>query len=149
METKILNKIILIRNINVIFVIFTLFSTLFNMANIILLRDNNINYRIIISNIVTILLYLIVIHGINRRKPWVILYVLLLSYVHILISLLTPGFLTDIQPLLTVPGLETNIHPLLMVPFEALSVIYFAYQIFIFSKAEVRNYFKEYDYHII
>ena len=119
------------------------------MANIILLRDNNINYRIIISNIVTILLYLIVIHGINRRKPWVILYVLLLSYVHILISLLTPGFLTDIQPLLTVPGLETNIHPLLMVPFEALSVIYFAYQIFIFSKAEVRNYFKEYDYHII
>ena len=149
METKILNKIILIRNINVIFVIFTLFSTLFNMANIILLRDNNTNYRDIISNIVTILLYLIVIQGINRRKPWVILYVLLLSYGHILISLLTTRFVTDIQPLLTVPGFETGIHPLLMVPFKALSVIYFSYQIFIFSKAEVRNYFKEYDYNII
>ena len=138
METKTLKKIILIRNIYIFFAIATIFSALFEIANNIIFEVNNINYLPTIESIINIILFAIAIFGIYCIKPWVIIYILFLSYGHILISLIAPRFIVD------------NIEfPLVIAASEVLSVLFFTYQILIFSKVEVRNYFKDNDNNII
>lgn len=85
--------------------------------------------REILQEIMSILLFLVVYIGLRLRREWLISLILLFSAWWLIST-----FLTSFQPAVDVPGLLSKIGGILL-------VLFYAYQLYFFSRREVKSYF--------